>query len=100
MFEICEGPESTRNTHYLLPLSKRVAVPPEEEAYLHSLGSLDLPDRDVCSSLIRCYFRNVHQLLPVIDAQELLANYLGPGPENMSLLLLWSIFFASSNVRW
>ncbi|KAI5460766.1 fungal-specific transcription factor domain-containing protein [Mariannaea sp. PMI_226] len=97
MFDICEGPSTPRNTHYLLPLSRRTAVPPEEKSYLNSLGALDLPDKDVCSSLLRCYFRNVHQLLPIIDTQEVLANYLGPGPENMSLLLLWSIFFASSN---
>ena len=98
MFDICDGPATPRNTHFLLPLPKGTTISPEEKSYLNSLGAFDLPDNDVCSSLIRCYFRNVHQLLPVIDAQEFLANYLGPDSDNMSLLLIWSIFFASSNV--
>lgn len=98
MFDICEGPVAPRNTHYLLPLSKNTRIPPEDEAYLKNLGAFNLPEKDICNALLRCYLRNVHQLLPIIDLGAFLTEYLEHGPEEMSLLLLWSVLFASSNV--
>ena len=98
MFDICEGPAVPRNSHYLLPLLKDAKLSQPEQEYLKSTGAFTLPDADTCNALIRCYIQNVHQLLPILDLQAFLAEYLDHGTERMSLLLLWSIFFASSNV--
>lgn len=58
-----------------------------------------LPD-DVCDDLVRCYFQHVHFFLPVVDASSFLNEYYKHGPQNISLLLLWSMFLASANVSW
>lgn len=58
-----------------------------------------LPD-DVCDDLVRCYFHHVHFFLPVVDAPDFLNEYCKHGSQNISLLLLWSMFLASANVSW
>lgn len=99
MFDFNDGGDVRRDTHYLLPHPTSSEMSPQQEAFLKSTGAYQLPAEDICSSLLRCYFRNVHQLLPIIDAQMLLQRYHQNGCGSISLLLLWSIFFASSNVR-
>ena len=99
MFDLNDGTDVRRGTHYLLPHPNSSEMPPQEEAFLEKAGAYQLPAEHICNALLRCYFRNVHQLLPIIDAQTFLQEYGQNRFANTSLLLLWSIFFASSNVR-
>ncbi|KAF9885366.1 hypothetical protein FE257_012983 [Aspergillus nanangensis] len=97
MFDLHHGTDVRRGTHYLLPQPSSSKMSPHEDAFLKQAGTFQLPAQDICISLLRCYFGNVHQLLPIIDVQAFLQQYHQQGPESISLLLLWSIFFASSN---
>ena len=57
-----------------------------------------MPSNDLCDELICSYFRHVHPLLPVVDSQCFLEQYLKHGCQNVNLLLLWSMFLAAANV--
>lgn len=79
---------------------KKTAHKPHELEYMRQQGVFTkLPD-DVCDDLVRCYFQHVHFFLPVVDASSFLNEYYKHGPQNISLLLLWSMFLASANVSW
>ncbi len=67
--------------------------------YLQSKGVFDLPSVEVCDSLIRAYFQNVHPLLPIIDAAHFLSQLTLKGVSSVNLLLLWSVFLTAANVR-
>jgi hypothetical protein len=93
IFETCNDIDISPGTHVLLgtpPRRDRVGIRPT--------GSQDLPSKEVCFQLIQCYFRHVHQLMPIIDAAEFLETFCTEGCEGINLLLLWSMFFACSNV--
>jgi hypothetical protein len=85
-------------THFLVPHTKASQHPPEELAYLRARGALSMPSSDICHDLFQLYFRHVHAFLPVIDAENFLARYMQNGLQSINLLLLWSMFFAASNV--
>ncbi|KAL3441400.1 fungal-specific transcription factor domain-containing protein [Aspergillus insuetus] len=96
-FDFDDGTCARTSTHFLIPPATSSKLLPQETAFIQSIGAFELPNGDVCKALLRCYFRNVHQLLPIIDARALLEEYHENEYANISLLLIWSIFFASSN---
>lgn len=55
--------------------------------------------KDVPDEIIRCYFRHVHFLIPVLNAKEFLDEYYYNGFANINPLLMWSMCLASANVR-
>jgi hypothetical protein len=93
MFNWKDGTDVRRGTHYLLPHPNNSETSPQVEAFLKTTGAYQLLAEDLCQSLLPCYFRNVHQLLPIIDAQTFLQAYNQSKYAGISLLLLWSIFF-------
>ena len=103
VFDLCNGPSQT--SHYLVPrvITNR-AQGPEDLAYLRLKGCFSLPSQNICEDLIRAYFLHVHPFLPIIDAGHFLAEFVKHEYQNINLLLLWSVFFAATNVgpasRW
>ena len=78
---------------------RKTAHKPHELEYMRQQGVFStLPD-DVCDDLVWCYFRHVHFFLPIVDAATFLNEYAQNGPRGVNLLLLWSMFLASANVR-
>jgi hypothetical protein len=61
-------------------------------------GAFSAPSKELCDELICCYFHHVHPLLPIVDSQGFLEQYLKHGFQNVNLLLLWSMFLAAANV--
>lgn len=82
----------------LLPRTSSSSQHPHELEYLNRKGAfLMLPDA-VSDDLIHCYFEHVHFFLPIIDAANFLTEYTSHGFQNLSLLLVWSMFLAAANV--
>lgn len=84
--------------HYLVPRASKKTKKSEDLSYLRIKGAFSTPSKELCDALICTYFRHVHPLLPIIDAQSFLDQYLRHGCQNINLLLLWSMFLAASNV--
>lgn len=61
-------------------------------------GGFSLPAEGVCKALIRSYFYYVHPFLPIINVRNFFTKYLSGDMQKVNLLLLWSMFFAASNV--
>lgn len=75
------------------------SVPPEDLALLRTKGAFTLPHPTVSDDFVHCYFRYVHPFVPIIDPGRFLLQYKQQGIQHVNLLLLWSVFFAASNVR-
>jgi hypothetical protein len=71
----------------------------EDVLYLRRKGALELPASDICESFIKAYFHYVHAFFPLIEANRFLAHYEQNRGGKQSLLLLWAMFLAASNVR-
>ncbi|KAL4790307.1 cytochrome P450 [Aspergillus venezuelensis] len=70
----------------------------EDIEYFKFKGCLNLPSKDVCLELLHAYFYNVHPIMPVVDAAQVMGiEHLLDRPAELNLLLLWSIFFAAVN---
>jgi hypothetical protein len=92
-----EGPHES--THSFVPRSPRTRKKAHDISLLESKGALTLPTKQVCDRLILVFFHHVYPFLPVVDANAFLRHYAQHGCNNMSLLLLWSMFLAAANVR-
>ncbi|PYH99433.1 hypothetical protein BO71DRAFT_314053, partial [Aspergillus ellipticus CBS 707.79] len=90
---LCSPGESLPR-HFLIP--SRVSTPllEEDRNYLASKGVFNLPGIEACDSLLRAYFRHVHPIMPVIEADQIL-NFFHTGRlHEYNLLLVWSVFVA------
>ena len=67
--------------------------------YLRLKGAFTLPAQDVCRTLVQTYFHHVHPTFPAINAKDFLDEFVGNGVQNISLLLLWSMFSTATSVR-
>lgn len=94
LFDACSPDRPTKGLHYVVPAqtyrARRTYQTRTSEPY-------SLPPKAVQDELIRCFFHYVWPTLPVVDAKEFLTAYTDR-VENVSSLLLWSIFFAAANV--
>ena len=96
--DICQPDGSQRDSYYLVPRTSKKTKNSEDLSYLRSKGAFSVPSEELCDELICSYFRHVHPLVPIVDAQSFLHQYLEHGYQNVNLLLLWSMFFAAANV--
>lgn len=93
MFEICAPTRALKGTHYIVNrqvhkrehLSAKVVHEP-----------VPVPDPVLRQELLRCYFHYVHPFLPLVDIHSFFQKYTR-GVDQVSPLLLWSMFFASAN---
>lgn len=70
----------------------------EDRQYLASKGVFTLPGKEACDSLIRAYFRHVHPIMPIIEADQLLGAVAAGRLGDYNVLLMWSVFFVAVNV--
>lgn len=96
--DICHRSGSKGESHYLVPRASKKTKKLDDLSYLRSKGAFSAPSKDLCDELICSYFRHVHPLLPIVDSQSFLQQYLEYGYQNVNLLLLWSMFLAAANV--
>ncbi|KAF7556348.1 hypothetical protein G7046_g6331 [Stylonectria norvegica] len=80
----------------VVDISKSTLLP-EDLAALHAKNCFTLPPERVRKQLLRCYFCHVHPFFPILEAKMLIVQYETGGPKQVNLLLLWSMFFASTN---
>lgn len=100
--DLC-SPEQHLPRHLLLPMHMPAAslsdsLSDQDRQYLASKGVFTLPGKEACDSLIRAYFRHVHPIMPIIEADGLLGAVAAGRFEDYNVLLVWSVFFAAVNV--
>ena len=81
-----------------IPSSLQHSIGQDDLDTLRRKGVFELPSKDVCDGLIRCYFRYVHPYVPMIEVSHFLDRYEQDGLQGINLILLWSMLFAASNV--
>ena len=96
-FDLSDGPP--RTSRYLVPRTSKRSQRPEDLAFLRMKGCFSLPSQSVCEELVCRYFQLVHPSLPVIDAGRFLDDFVNRYIKT-NLLVLWSMFFAATSVRW
>jgi hypothetical protein len=80
---------------YVRPLT---SLPPDDMAYLHAEGALDLPDGTLQNALLRAFFEYVHPYVPTLDLDSFLhciETHDGSAGQ-ISLLLLQAVFAAGT----
>ncbi|RAO67551.1 uncharacterized protein BHQ10_003563 [Talaromyces amestolkiae] len=70
---------------------------PHEVELIRANGAFVTLPKDVPDEIIRCYFRHVHFLIPILNAKEFLDEYYYNGFQNINPLLMWSMCLASAN---
>ena len=99
MVDICKPHRGFRGSHFMVPRAAAMsALLSEDLTALNAKGCFSLPSEEVRERLLQCYCHYVHPFLPIIDLSKFLHQYESGGPRKVNLLLLWSMFFASTNV--
>jgi hypothetical protein len=93
---IC-SPDESLPKHFLIPASI-TQLSSDDREFLEKKGVYTLPKNDTCDGLIAAYLLHVHPIMPVIEADELLLYHHAGKLQSYNLSLLWSIFFAATNV--
>ncbi|KAJ0421225.1 fungal-specific transcription factor domain-containing protein [Aspergillus carlsbadensis] len=83
--------------HLLIPSSVSTPLCEEDRAYLASKGVFNLPSHEACECLLQAYFRHVHTIVPVIEADKILEFFHAGRLHEYKLLLVWSVFFVAVN---
>lgn len=83
--------------HLLVPRSTANVLQAEDLNYLKEKGAFSLPTVQICNALVESYFGHVHPTLPIVDEIVFLKAYKEGGVQRVNLLLLWSMFSASSS---
>lgn len=97
--DICKPHRNFHTNHFMVPQAGTMStLLPEDLAALHAKGCFSLPPERVRERLLWCYFHHVHLFLPILDAKAFITQYETQGPTKVNLLLLWGMFFASTNV--
>lgn len=97
--DICKPHREFRGNHFMVPQAVAMSsLLPEDLAALNAKGCFSLPSVEIREGLLQCYFRYVHPFLPILDVGSFLHQYESGGPRKVNLLLLWAMFFASTNV--
>jgi Fungal specific transcription factor domain len=98
LLEITHPPTSNqKQQHFMIPRLASKVLAREDLEYLKAKGCFSLPSTEICTALVDAYFKFVHFLFPIIDAQEFLGRYESHGVQQINLLLLWSMFSVSAS---
>ena len=95
LFDICCPDRPFKGQHYAVPAHSYRA---KRSYRKQPVASRQMPSLDIQQELLRCFFRYVWPLLPILDLQDFLTAYIKDATA-ISPLLLWSIYFAAANVR-
>ena len=97
--DICKPDRKSSANHFIVPRAAATSsLSPEDLSALQARGCFSLPSEAVREGLLRSYFHHVHPMLPIIDAGKFVNEYETGGAMKINLLLLWSMFFAATNV--
>ncbi|KAL4754157.1 hypothetical protein BDW72DRAFT_148268 [Aspergillus terricola var. indicus] len=83
--------------HLFIPSRNSTSLSEEDRNYLASKGVFDLPSSDACQCLLQAYFRHVHTIMPIIEADQILHFFQARRLQEYNLLLVWSVFFVAVN---
>ncbi|KAL4740641.1 fungal-specific transcription factor domain-containing protein [Aspergillus similis] len=83
--------------HLFIPSRNSTSLSEEDRNYLASKGVFDLPSSDACQCLLQAYFRHVHTIMPIIEADHILHFFQAGRLQEYNLLLVWSVFFVAVN---
>ncbi|KAL5044010.1 hypothetical protein BDW71DRAFT_209616 [Aspergillus fruticulosus] len=87
--------------HLFIPSRNSKSLSEEDRNYLASKGVFDLPSSDACQCLLQAYFRHVHTIMPIIEADQILHYFQTGRLQEYNLILVWSVFFVAVNfVPW
>ncbi|KAL4984345.1 fungal-specific transcription factor domain-containing protein [Aspergillus falconensis] len=84
--------------HLFIPSRNSKSLSEEDRNYLASKGVFDLPSSDACQCLLQAYFRHVHTIMPIIEADQILHYFQTGRLQEYNLILVWSVFFVAVNV--
>ncbi|PYH81781.1 putative Zn(II)2Cys6 transcription factor [Aspergillus uvarum CBS 121591] len=91
------APEGTLPRHFLIPSRATTSLSEEDRNYLASKGVFNLPSSEACHCLLQAYFRHVHTIMPIIEADQILHFFHAGRLHEFNLLLVWSVFFVAVN---
>ncbi|KAL4998757.1 fungal-specific transcription factor domain-containing protein [Aspergillus recurvatus] len=83
--------------HLFIPSRNSTSLSEEDRNYLASKGVFNLPSSDACQCLLQAYFRHVHTIMPIIEADQILHFFQGGRLQEYNLILVWSVFFVAVN---
>ncbi|KAL4774361.1 fungal-specific transcription factor domain-containing protein [Aspergillus nidulans var. acristatus] len=83
--------------HLFIPSRNSTSLSEEDRNYLASKGVLNLPSSDACQCLLQAYFRHVHTIMPIVEADQILRFFQAGRLQEYNLLLVWSVFFVAVN---
>ncbi|KAL4910973.1 hypothetical protein BDW74DRAFT_172427 [Aspergillus multicolor] len=83
--------------HLLIPSRVPTSLSDQDRHYLASKGVFNLPSSDTCQCLLQAYFRHVHTIMPIIEADQILHLFQTGRLHEYNLLLVWSVFFVAVN---
>lgn len=98
LFDQCAPDRPVKGVHYLTPTKTyRHRRPTPHRPSPQQLGlSFSLPPRAVQEEMIKCFFYYVYPGMPIIHPKEFLEGF-SKDANNVSPLMLWSIFFVAVN---
>ncbi|KAJ9610587.1 hypothetical protein H2200_005364 [Cladophialophora chaetospira] len=91
LFEVCSPNRTLRGSPYIISSSVH-----KRQRFKVEVGSRPRFPPSVAHQFLRCFFSYVYPILPVVNGGDLLAKY-SENPDNVSPLLLWSVFFAAAS---
>ncbi|RAH70049.1 Zn(II)2Cys6 transcription factor [Aspergillus aculeatinus CBS 121060] len=91
------APGESLPRHFLIPSRAATSLSAEDQNYLASKGVFNLPSSEACHCLLQAYFRHVHTIMPIIEADQILHFFHAGRLHEFNLLLVWSVFFVAVN---
>ncbi|RAK71132.1 Zn(II)2Cys6 transcription factor [Aspergillus fijiensis CBS 313.89] len=91
------APGESLPRHFLIPSRAATTLSAEDQNYLASKGVFNLPSSEACHCLLQAYFRHVHTIMPIIEADQILHFFHAGRLHEFNLLLVWSVFFVAVN---
>ncbi|RAL13070.1 Zn(II)2Cys6 transcription factor [Aspergillus homomorphus CBS 101889] len=91
------APGESLPRHFLIPSRASTSLSEEDRNYLASKGVFNLPSSEACHCLLQAYFRHVHPIMPIIEADQILHFFHAGRLHEYNLLLVWSVFFVAVN---
>ncbi|KAL4979726.1 fungal-specific transcription factor domain-containing protein [Aspergillus desertorum] len=83
--------------HLFIRSRNSTSLSEEDRNYLASKGVFNLPSSDACQCLLQAYFRHVHTIMPIVEADQILHFFQAGRLQEYNLLLVWSVFFVAVN---
>lgn len=92
-------PNQTVPRHILLSPNISTSLSTQDREFLQYKGVFTMPQKNTFTELLRAYFHHIHPILPIVDVKVFFDCNQGIQTNEWNLLLLWSMFFAATNVR-